>query len=299
MRIFVTGATGFVGSAIVQELRSAGHEVLGLARSDRAAEKIASLGAEVHRGSLEDVESLRRGVADADGVIHTGFNHDFSRFLENCRIDRRAILAMGEELAGSTRPILVTSGLAFIAPPGRLATEEDEPWASVGSYPRASEAAAAELLARGVRVAIMRLPPSVHGEGDHGFVPALISIARERGVSAYMGDGLNAWSGVHRLDAARAFRLALGHVNPGRRFHVVGEAGVAFKDIASTIARQLDVPLISVPSDRSPAHFGWLALFAAMDMAASSARTRALLQWKPMHPGLLDDIGSPAYYSAG
>ncbi len=255
MRVFVTGATGFVGSAIVQELLGAGHRVAGLARSDTAAAALTASGAEVHRGSLEDLDSLRKGVAAADGVIHAGFNHDFLKFAHNCEVDRRAILAMGDELAGSDRPMLVTAGLALLAQ-GRIATEHDAPLANSSSYPRASE-----------------------------------------GVSAYVEQGSNRWPGVHRLDAARLYRLALEHGGAGVRYHAVHEEGVVFKDIARIIARQLNVPLVAKPLAEAESHFGWMALFAGMDVPASSEKTRALLRWHPTHPGLLSDISNPCYYA--
>lgn len=292
MRVFVTGATGFVGSAVVGELAAAGHQVLGLARSDQGAKALAEMGAQVHRGNMQDLDSLRSGAAEADGVIHLAFNHDFSKFLENCEADRRAIEAIGEVLEGSERPLLVTSGLALVAP-GRLATEADSP---APGFPRLSEVAAETVAARGVRTAVVRLAPSTHGAGDHGFVPHLINLAREKGVSAYIGDGSNRWPGVHRFDAARLYRLALERGAVDGPYHAVAEEGVPFKEIAGVIGRGLGVPVVSKSEDEAADHFGWFKGFAGMDIPASSERTRQRLNWQPTHPDLLTDIDQKAYF---
>ncbi len=296
MRIFVTGASGFIGSAVVAELIGAGHSVLGLARSDAAAAKVAALGAEVQRGALEDADSLARAAAGADGVIHCGFIHDFSKFKENCLIDRRAIETMGAALAGSRRPILVTSGV-MVRASGPIAVETDPVIPASDAYPRASEETADALAARGLAVATVRLPPSVHGRGEKGFVPMLYGLAREKGVSAYIGEGTNRWSTVHRLDAAHLYRLAIERGAAGGPYHATGDDGLPFRDIATEIGRLLGIPVKSVKPEEAADHFGWFASFAGWDAAASSAGTRAALGWTPKEPGLLADIAQPGYFA--
>ena len=295
MRIFVTGATGFIGSAIVQELIGAGHRVLALARSDAGAAALAAAGADVHRGSLEDLESLRSGAASADGVIHTAFNHDFSKWAANCEADGHAIQALGSALAGSDRPLIVTSGTGVAFTPGRLTTEEDAPNSPI---PRiASEEAAASVEAQGVRVLVVRLP-QVHDPVKQGLITYLIATAREKGVSAYVGNGLNRWPAVHRLDAARLYSLALEKGSAGARYHAVAEEGVPVREIAEAIGRRLKVPVVSKSAEEAGDHFGWLGSFVGFAVPASSALTQERLGWRPTGVGLIADLDRPTYFEA-
>jgi nucleoside-diphosphate-sugar epimerase len=296
MRVFVTGATGFIGSATVRELIDAGHEVLGLARSDQSAAALGETGAEVLRGSLEDLESLRAGAAQADGVIHTAYIHDFSRMEHAAQTDRRAIAAMGDALAGTGRPLVFTTGTALLAP-GRVATEEDGRDPTDFSHPRrAVEPSAFALSERGVRPMVVRPGASVHGEGDHGFVPRLIEIARAKGVSAYIGDGTNRWPAVHRLDAARVYRLAVENPAAGAVFHAVAES-VPTHDIAHVIGRHLEIPVVSITPEQASEHFDWLGVFFALDAPASSTLTQQRLDWHPTHPTLIEDLEQGHYFA--
>lgn len=296
MRVFVTGATGFVGSAVVQELVGAGHQVLGLVRTEAGAQALAAAGGEAHRGDVENLDSLRRGAAAADGVIHTAFIHDFANFPAVCETDRRAIEALGSTLVGSDRPFIVTSGTALITP-GHPATEEEASVLTVTDFPRvATEEAARAVADGGVRVALLRLAPSVHGEGDHGFVSTLIAIARATGVSAYIGEGLNRWNAVHRLDAALLFRLALERGATDARYHAVAEEGIAFRAIAEAIGNGLNLPLVSKLPEEAAAHFGAFAAFTQLDVPASSQLTQQRLGWQPTQNTLLADLEQGHYF---
>jgi nucleoside-diphosphate-sugar epimerase len=293
MRVFVTGATGFIGTAIVRELIEAGHTVIGLSRSDAGAESLTAAGAKVHRGSLEDLDSLRRGAASADAVIHAAFTHDFTNYEPAAAADRKAIETLGAALEGSDRMLIVTSGTLIAQPQGPLATEQDAP---NPNFRRKSEDAAQSVAERGVRVAILRLPPSVHGAGDHGFVPGLISLAREKGVSAYVGNGFNRWPAVHRLDAAHLYRLILEKGSAGARYHGVADEGVPTRDIAEVIGRRLSVAVVSKSEEEAADHFGWIGRFFAIDGPASSAQTRNQLGWRPIQPELISDLDSEHYF---
>jgi nucleoside-diphosphate-sugar epimerase len=304
MRVFVTGASGHIGSLVVPELLGAGHEVTGLARSDKSAAALAAAGAKVHRGALDDTDSLRAGAAAADGVIHLAYNHEpmqAGNFLDAATLDLRAVQTMGAALDGSGKPLVITSGtllLAFAAP-GRTGTEADA--VDPGEHPQprvASENTAVALAQSGVRSSVIRLSPTVHGPADaHGFIPRLIAIAREKGVSAYVGDGSNRWPAVHELDAARLYRLALETAPAGTRWHGSGDEGVPFRDIAGAIARHLDLPAVSIPADQADAHFGFLGRLVTLDNPTSSAVTQRLLRWRPAHPGLIADLEESHYFA--
>ncbi|WP_033280707.1 SDR family oxidoreductase [Streptomyces sp. NRRL F-525] len=296
MRVFVTGATGFIGSAVVRELLDAGHTVTGLARSDASAEALTAVGAAVHRGSLDDLDGLRAGAAAADGVCHLAFIHDFTDFAANCATDLRAIETIGEQLAGTDKPFVVTSGTPGLGD-GRVATEEDsvEP-GSFAAIRQPSEIAAVALAERGVRSSVIRLPRSVHGTGDQGFVPQLIAVAREKGLSAYVGEGAARWPAVHRLDAARLYRWALESAPAGAQYHAVGDEALPLRELAEVIARRLDVPTGSVAPEQAVDHFGFLGLVASLDCPASSALTRKQTGWEPVEVGLIADLETGHYF---
>ena len=288
MRVFVTGASGFIGSAVVEDLLAAGHQVVGLARSDASAKLLESLGAEVLRGSLDDLDSLKHGAANSDGVIHCAFVHDFSDYAGSVKKDQVAIQTIGAALEGTNRPFVITSGILGVSI-NRLATEQDK--ANLELFPRGlAEEITISFSSKDVRSSVIRLPPSVHGKGDHGFIPMLISIAREKGESAYIGDGVNRWPSVHRLDVAQLYRLALEKGTGGARYHGVADEGTPFREIAEVIGKHLKVPVVSKPIDKAIDHFGWLGRFAPFDSPASSKHTQQELGWKPTRDPLLADM---------
>jgi nucleoside-diphosphate-sugar epimerase len=294
MRVFVTGASGWIGSAAVAELLAADHHVLGLARSDESASAVAALGAEVHRGSLDDLESLREGAAVCDGVVHMGYNHDFSRMEQAAKTEGEVINAFGSVLEGTGKPLVVASGILGMTP-GRVATEHD--MADPSLHPRTAAAAATLAFAnRGVRSSIVRFAPTVHGRGDHGFVARLVTIAREKGMSGYVGDGANRWPAVHRLDAGRLVALAVDGAPAGSALHGIGEEGIPTRPIAEAIGQGLGIPVVSIPADQANEHFGWLGRFFAMDSRASNDVTRRLLGWEPTHIGLIADLNEGSYF---
>ncbi|MGD1223472.1 SDR family oxidoreductase [Streptomyces krungchingensis] len=300
MRFFVTGASGWIGSAVVPELIDAGHQVVGLARSDASAEALTEAGAEVVRGTVDDLDVLRDAAVASDGVIHLAFKHDIAftgDFQGAAQADRRAVDAFGEALAGTGRPFVLASGVAGLAP-GRVATERSTPVidGSPVSMRQATAQKVLDLASRGVRSSVVRLSPTCHGEGDQGFMATLVDIARAKGVSGYIGDGANRWPAVHRLDAARLFRLAAEQAPAGTVLHGVAEEGVAIRDVAEVIGRHLDVPMVSVAPDRAAEHFTWLGAFLGLDSPASNTLTREQLGWEPTRPGLLEDLGKGHYF---
>lgn len=297
MRVFLTGATGFIGSHIIPELLAGGHQILGMTRSDAGARTLEAAGVEVHRGTLEDLASLRAGAAQADAVIHTAFDHDFSNFVANCEKDRHAIAALGEALAGSARPLLITSGVG-IGDPGQGEPAREDVFNDRHPNPRtASEGVAQALVAQGLDVRVIRLP-QVHDTVKQGLITPYVALARAQGSVAYVGEGANRWSAAHVDDVARLYRLALERGAAGARYHAVAEEGVTAREIADVVAKGLGLPSVSITPEQAPAHFGWFAMFAGMDLPASSAWTRAELEWTPTGPGLIEDLREMDYAAA-
>jgi nucleoside-diphosphate-sugar epimerase len=294
MKVFVTGANGWIGSAVVSELIEVGHDVVGLVRSDEAAAAVAAAGAEPRLGSIEDLDGLRSAAAAADGVIHTAYHHDFSEMEKAAQMDRQAIEALASALEGSDRPLIITTGVALAAP-GEVATENDA--SSLETHPRvATERMALDLASQGLRLSVVRPAPTVHGPGDHGFLAMLVAIAREEGVSGYIEDGSNHWPAVHRLDAAHLYVLALEKASAGTVLHAVAEEGVPTREIAEAIGRSLGLPVASIPREDVADHFGFLGGFFGLDIRASSALTREWMGWEPVQPGLIADLEAHSYY---
>lgn len=292
MRVLVTGASGFVGSAVVKELLSAGHEVLGLVRSEKAVQYLKEIGAETYLGDVNDADTIRKCAGECDAVIHTAFNHDFSKYKDSCEEDRLVIQAFGDALSGTQKPLVITSGIGLLRSEG-LITENDMLAVSSDVVPRAaSEEAASIVAAKGINVYTVRLPPTVHGKGDHGFVPIIIDMAKSNGKSAYIGDGLNRWPAVHRMDAANVYRLIIEKKPAQRIYHAVAEEGINFKDIASVISTGLDLPLVSIPAEDAEKHFSWFTHFASFNCPASSEKTKQILAWNPVGEGLIKDMGT-------
>jgi nucleoside-diphosphate-sugar epimerase len=309
MRIFVTGASGWIGSAVVPELLGAGHQVVGLARSDASADALTASGVEVRRGTLDDLDVLREAAGASDGVVHLAFKHDIAftgDFQGAADADRRAVEALGEALAGTDHPLLIASGTLGVAP-GRVATERDghgenPNGGAWGAGPQTRQATAEfvlSLASRGVRSSVVRLPPTNHGDGDNGFIAFLVQIAREKGVSGYIGDGGNRWPAVHRLDSARLFRLGVEQAPAGSTLHAVAEEGVPIREVAEVIGRHLDLPVVSIAAEDAGEHFTWMAGFLGADSPASSALTQELLDWHPVQPGLIADLDQGHYFTAG
>ncbi|HXW43872.1 MAG TPA: SDR family oxidoreductase [Streptosporangiaceae bacterium] len=300
MRVFVTGASGHIGSALVAELLDAGHQVVGLARSDGSAARLSAAGAEVHRGDLDDLDGLRKAAADADAVAHLAFKHEAMRtgdFTGAVDADLRAVETLGDVLAGTGNPLVISSGTLQLAGLGRVGTEEDV----IETGPRVdAENKVIGFAGHRIRSSVVRLPPTVHSSLDHhGFVPTLIGIARDKGVAGYVGDGSNRWPAGHTLDAAHLYRLALELAPPGSRLHAVGDEGVPFREIAAAIGSHLNVPVVSIAPEQAADHFGFLGMLVQLDNPTSSARTRKLLGWEPVHPGLIDDLNEGHYFTQG